>query len=467
VAGSLVALLIAAGASVFWPGVPMYDTVAQYGQVTSGEVDDWHPPIMVRLWQLLDALAPGTEPMFILQVGLYALGFALIAAALARMGRPYASAAAALLAVSPLVLGWQTVVLKDAQMLAALVAAVGIVAHYRTRSLPIPLAVIAAVLLLGGYATLVRANALFATIPLLALLVERPSSNVARASLAIVGIILLLALEPVINLRVLGASPSGVAKSQPLFDVAAIAVAQPGPVAPFTSSERRQLKAKNCVSSFFWDPVGDPTACGPVTERANALSERELYLDLAGAAAAHPLDYAGHRLRHWNSTERWLVPPGLIGAAPPEEGEPNDLGLTTPKSALFPRWQRISAWEAATPLGWPIVWTALALLLLPTAWRYRAEAQSRLALALIVSALALEASFLLISIASDLRYHLWTMVAAPLALIFLGKHLRTSPREWLTAGAVLAIIIAGGVFSRTMLPRAPSSYQAMLHAPAM
>lgn len=445
----------------------MYDTVAQYGQVLSGEVEDWHPPIMVRLWQLLETVAPGTEPMFVLQVGLYAFGFALIVAALARIGRPYASAAAALLAVSPLILGWQMVVLKDGQMLGALIAAFGIVAHYKMRSVPIPRGLAAAVLLLIGYATLVRANALFATIPLFALLIERPRALVARAGLAIAGIVLLLALEPTISHRVFGASPSGVEKSQPLFDLAAIAVAEPQSVPPFTPGERSQLKVKNCVSSFFWDPVGDPTACGPVTERANALSEPELYLDLARAAATHPLAYAGHRLKHWNSTERWLVPPGLIGAAPPEQGEPNDEGLISPKGPLFGASQQLSEWEAATPLGWPIVWTVLALLLLPIGWRHRAEVQSRLALALIVSALTLEASFLVISIASDLRYHLWSMVAAPLALIFLGKHLRVNAREWAARGALLALVVAGGVFSRTMLPKAPSSYQAMVHAPAI
>ena len=47
------ALLIAGVAALFWPGVPMYDTVSQYEQVVSGDVTDWHPPVMVRLWQLL------------------------------------------------------------------------------------------------------------------------------------------------------------------------------------------------------------------------------------------------------------------------------------------------------------------------------------------------------------------------------------------------------------------------------
>ena len=122
-------MLIGLVALAFWPGVPMYDTVTQYGEVLSGEVDDWHPAVMVRLWQLLHPLGPTTAPMFVLQASLYALGFLLCVSALVRSGRPGRGLAAALLGLSPLLLGWQMVVLKDAQMLGAMVAAVGIVAH--------------------------------------------------------------------------------------------------------------------------------------------------------------------------------------------------------------------------------------------------------------------------------------------------------------------------------------------------
>ena len=77
-AGAAAALLVASVAALFWPGVPMYDTVAQYKQVLGGPVDDWHPPIMVRLWQLPHGIPPGAAPMFVLQVALYAAGFALL-----------------------------------------------------------------------------------------------------------------------------------------------------------------------------------------------------------------------------------------------------------------------------------------------------------------------------------------------------------------------------------------------------
>lgn len=442
----------------------MYDTVAQYRQVLSNKVDDWHPPVMVRLWQFLHPLAPEGAPMFAIQIAFYALGFGLITAALVQKGRWRAGIAAAILSLSPLLLGWQMVVLKDGQMLGALAAAFGIAAHYRLRNRNIPLPAAAIIALLIGYATLVRANAIFVTAPLVVFLLPWPTNIAARTLAAIAAILAVLMANPLIDHRLLGATPSTVLKSQPIFDLAAIAVAAPGSSSAFTDAERRQIEQLHCAKAFFWDPLGDPTACAPATKRLIGEPASLLYFSLARAAVAHPVAYARHRLEHWNSTERWLVEPGLPDAAPPIEAEPNDLGLATPSSVLAAWWQDVAAVEAASPLGWPIVWTAIGLCLLPAAWRRRAEPAGALALALIVSGLALEGSFLVVSIASDLRYHLWPMIAAPLALILLGDKLEAPRREWIASGVLVSLIIISGVIARASLPPAPDSYQGMIHA---
>jgi len=442
----------------------MYDTVAQYGQVRGAPIDDWHPPIMVRLWQLLHPLGPGTAPIFALQTALYAFGFALIAGTLVESGRWRAALAAAVLALSPLLLGWQMVILKDAQMIGALVAAFGIVAHYRLTGRSIPVAAGAMVALLVAYATLVRANAFFVTVPLTPLLLPTRKRLLMSAAIAAAGAAIVLIVTPLINHDLLGAEPSDVAKSQPLFDLAAMAIASPASPGPFTPSEIAEIRARHCVKAFFWDPLGDPTGCTSATERLMHEPAGWLYVQLASAAVAHPIAYARHRIAHWNSTERWLVAPGLPDAAPPVEAEPNDLGLETPQSPVAGTWQDIAAAEAATPLGWPIFWTIVAAVLLPAAWRRRNDASGSLALALIASALALEISFFAISIASDLRYHLWPMAASALALILLSDNPRLQRREWLGAGLVVALVIGGGIVARATLPPAPDSYQAMIHA---
>ncbi len=457
---------MAAIAMLFWPGVAMHDTVVQYGELLKGEIDDWHPPVMVRLWQLVHPLGAATAPIFVIQVGLYAAGFSLIIASLVGNGRWRAGLAVLAIAISPLLLGWQMVVLKDAQMLGALIAAFAIVAHYRLfgREIPPVAAIIISILL--AYATLVRANAVFATAPLIALILPRPRSLILRGSLALGVIAAVLALTPFIDHRLFGASASGIAKSQPLFVLAAIAKGSPGSPGPFTSSERNQIVERHCVKDFFWDPLGEPSACGPITRRVKAKSEAELYAELAGTVATHPLVYALHRMRHWNSTERWLVAPNLPDTAPPIEAEPNELGLKTPANALAASWQDAAAVEAATPIGWPIVWTSLGLFLLPFAWKGRDDRAGGLSFALLVSALMLEASFFFISIASDLRYHLWSITAFALALVLLGSDVRPTRGVRAGAGAALLFIIICGLVARTSLPRAPDSYWEMIHAPS-
>jgi hypothetical protein len=358
------------------------------------------------------------------------------------------------------------VVLKDCQMAGALICAFGIVMHYRLEQRRIPLIASALAALLVGYATLVRANAIFAAAPLVTLLLPRPTSVIARGATALVAIATVLLASPFLDHRLLGAEPSGVAKSQALFDLAAIAIATPRSPSPFTAAERREIARRHCVKSYFWDPLGEPSACGPLTQRLQNQSERALYADLARAIVEHPLAYAEHRLRHWNSTERWLVPPNLQEAAPPDEAEDNDLGLITPASSLMPAWQSLAAVEAGTPLGWPIVWTLIALLVAPAAWRRRGEAAGGLALALVASVLTLESSFLLISVASDFRYHLWSVAASALALILLSDNLRLRRAAFIAGVVVLGFVVGGGLITRWTLPAAPDSYEAMIAAPS-
>ena len=464
-AGGAVALSIVAAAACFWPGVPMYDTLAQYRQVLGGPVDDWHPPVMVRLWQLLHSLGPGTTPMFVLQVALYAAGFGLIVAALVRTGRWWAAIFVTLLALSPLLLGWQMVVLKDSQMLGALLAAVGLVAWFRLRCRAIPWPVIAALVVLIAFATLLRGNAVFATVPLAVLLLPTRTKAPISAVFMIAGTAAVVAISPVINHGLFRSGPSGIQNVQPVFDLAAIASATPHSApSPFTVEERALIVSRHCVKAYFWDPLGDPDACEDATDRLMDEPARQLWVDLAFAAAHHPVAYVSHRLAHWNSTERWLVAGGLPDAEPPTDAEPNDLGLAATESDFTASVQQWADVEMATPLGWPIVWTVLASILLPVAWHRRSDAAGSLAFALLASAVALEASFLVISIASDLRYHLWPMTASCLALIVLSDGIRPIGWKRAVGAAAVAAVIFGGVFARASLPPAPDSYEGMLHA---
>ena len=435
-----------------WPGVAPYDAVTQYAQALSGRFDDWHPPLMARLWQALLPLGGGAAPLLAVQTALYWLGLGLLAAALGER-RPAQGAGVLLLGALPLFAGWEMVVVKDALMAAALVAATGLVGWWRLRGKPVPALGRGAIALLIVAATLLRANALFATLPL-ALLMWRASWRRRALVGLIAGVVVIVAL-PVVNQRLLGAEPTNVWRTLPIYDLGAMAA---GGAAVLSPGEAGTLKPA-CASAYFWDPLGDPRYCGAFARRLEALPPRVLVGRWLMGALAHPLLYARHRLAHWQLSERLWIGTGLFGAAPPAHSEANKLGLSSPGRGAA-TWQRLAAGQAESPLGWPGLWTALAAALFIAGARRPPAPRRHLALAMAGSPVALEASFLVVSIAADLRYHLWPMLAAGLAALLLWPDLANRSR-WAVALALLPVVLIGAT-ARLLLPPAPASYQALL-----
>jgi hypothetical protein len=452
-------LLCAAMLAIWWPGVPMYDSVDQYGQALRGAYDDWHPPIMARLWSLFLLVWTGQGPMFVLQALLYWLGLGLIAAALAREGAPRAAATVLILGALPLFAGWQAAVLKDAQMAGAMLAATGLAFWWRLGGRRPPLPAIIGIALLLAYASLVRANAVFAAAPLGCGLfgwfgVRR---LVARAAILLGLALAVLLATPFINHQLLGADETGVARSLPIFDLAGIAHRAGPEAAPLLPPETWQAaEARHCYTPFFWDPYGVEDHCQFVQEGlAERAPDAALFRFWAEAATRHPIAYASHRLAHWNATLRWLVPSGRPLAAPPDEGEPNDAGLVSPGPAGAAA-AEVGGWLAETPLGWPILWFAAALAALVLA-----PPNQPLAFTLALSAVLLEASFALVSISSDLRYHLWPMLATGIAWALIARAPPPRRALFIVMGVILLIGLAGLV-TRVTLPPAADSYAGML-----
>ena len=82
-------------------------------------------------------------------------------------------------------------------------------------------------------------------------------------------------------------------------------------------------------------------------------------------------------------------------------------------------------------------------------------------MALLVSAIALEASFAALSIASDLRYHLWPMIATAVASVLIAN--RPMPRKILVVGAgALVMVVGSGIAARVLLLQPPQTYAGML-----
>ncbi|QYE35176.1 hypothetical protein KZX46_03965 [Polymorphobacter sp. PAMC 29334] len=409
---------------------------------------------MARLWSGFESAGLlGTAPLFVLQIALFFAGLILFAAALPRV-RPVIAA----LAIDALLIPaeWLIVVIKDAQMIAALTAATGIVAAYKLRSRAVPAAAAGVVAVLLVYAVLLRANAVFGVVPLVCVWAGWGGlrHTAPRAALMLAGVLAVLAVSPPINHRLLGARPSHVERVLPLYDLAGIAhfggiATLPGlPVARW-----REAEARGCYHVTMWDAYSDPAECGFVADAVGFDGDAGagLFGDWARAVAAHPVAYARHRLGHFNMTMRWLVPFGQPRTVGPPDSQPNDVGIGRRADPLLKGIAVAANALAATPFGWPAVWLAASLGLWWTAAGTPRSGPRDMALALALSAAAMLLSFAVVSIASDLRYHLWAMVATTLGGVALSVAPGVPRRRMQGAFAAIALAAAAGVIARLLL----------------
>ncbi|MEA3001757.1 MAG: hypothetical protein QOH81_545 [Sphingomonadales bacterium] len=454
-AAALAALLLSL--ALFWPGVALYDSVDQYRQALGGLYDDWHPPVMARLWSLLLGAWPATAPMLILQLGLYWLGLGLLAAACARRGRPGAGWAILAAGAATLLSCWMGAILKDGQMVGALAAVAGILGWFRLGERRVPAWAAALALLLLLYAVLVRANAVFAVVPLGLALFGWAGlrSPAARAALGLGAAAAILLLAPLVNHELLGAERSGVENSLLAYDVAGTAIrARAGDVAGVPPERWAQAVSRGCYSPHKWDRLGQPECL--VDARLAATPEsRPVYRLWLATILRHPVAYAQHRLAHFNATMRLFVPRNLPIAMSPVDPEPNALGLgVTPGDIERAFWTVGGLW-AGLPPGWPAFWLALGSVALWPAVRAPAGPERDPALALLLSACCGGFSYALVSVASDLRYHLWTMLAAPVGIALLAASGAIRRRYWVALAATAAAVTVTGIAGRLLLAPLP------------
>jgi hypothetical protein len=412
----LVALLGAIQAWAYWPGIMTWDAVRQYGEAVDGDFDDWHPPAMGWLWQKLIPIHVGPMPMLVVQLSLYWIGIALLVTAAWRRQRRGCAAALALCGLLPIAIALMGSVLKDCLMLGALLVAIGLLALVRPgrdaawRALGIALCVAAATL---------RFNAFLATAPLIvALLPEGWRDRPWRFALAsLVAMAVSLVAMPIAN-KAIGAEKSDVELSLVIFDLGGITrhsgidVFPPIAVADPVAVNRRCYRADKWDSYSFWAARPCPISFEKVdawfTDNGGSP-----YLYLLRAIVAHPIAYAHHRLAHFNLNSRFLVRDVIDTPVPSAPAPTPDNFQITPNPALFAI-NRVATLSARTPLGWPIWWIAMALgcaLLCPGLPR------RGIILPIALSAFLYGIGYLGVSVASELRYYLWTMMATAVALV--------------------------------------------------
>lgn len=442
----LAAIVVACAAEVmaYRPGLMTWDSIRQYGQALDGDFDDWHPPAMEWLWRMMLPIAHGPATMLAVQLGLYWSGVALLVlwAVRARRGRLAVMMTAG--AMMPVAVVLMATIIKDSLMAGLLMLASALFVTLPRREWWLVRLLALAVLVAA--ATL-RFNALPACLPLAVALLPAPwRATPARMAAAIlIAALVLAAAMPLAN-RAIGARPSGVGLSLVIFDLGGITYHSGQDVFPAVSGVADPVAVnRRCYSPKRWDPyswwTADPCPIGfDSVGRAFIASGESPYRHWLGAVLAHPVAYAAHRIAHFNINARFLVHDEV--ERPVQDAiPPNDWGIRMAPSGLRPWIDRAARWSAHTPPGWPVWWMALAagaLVLAPSL------PSRRLIVPFALSGLVYGLGYLPASVACELRYHLWTMLATMLAAAFVVDDLIAGAvpgrvRLW-AAGAPVALV---------------------------
>ena len=437
----LAAIVVAAfvQAWVMWPGVMLPDAIEQYTQALTGRYDDWHPPIVAWIWHLLIPMQAGPAPMLLLQLGLYWGGLALLAASALRRRRTWLAAALAACGLMPIAYGLMTAVLKDSLLAAFCTGAAGLLAWSEAGGRR-GWRLAAALLLLMASAT--RVNAVLATLPLLvALLPKAWRRTPARLAVTSVLAALPLLLSGPIVAKLVQAHKSRVELSMLLFDIGGTTARSGVDLLPPMLPDQLAVN-RGCYSSLMWDTYSDPCPITFERFRDGADDARENpYALWFRAVATHPIAYAEHRLTHFNRNIRWLVPRDG-GGFTFIHSDINPWGYRITPSNGAARIYNAALRTSQTPFGWPATWLALAGAVLIVGRRLPSRT---LSVPLATSALLYGGGYLVISVASDLRYHLWTIVAALLAAVLTAADLLRGARAGRGRGIAAALLIAAVV----------------------
>jgi hypothetical protein len=450
---SLVAVLFALNVALHYPGTMNNDSINQYAEAVSGRYTDWHPPVMAWLWSVLRHLGDGPGPFLVLHLALYWAGFGLLADGMRRMGHPRTAVLIALAGAFPPFLYLNASVVKDVGMVASWLAAIGLLFWYRAQGRRIPLYSGAAVAALLLYGTLVRSNALFALGPVVLYALAPARWLRARRLMAgaVVIAVLALPLTQQLNRVLFDPQSREPVNSLFLFDLLGIAAHAHDPSLLEPRATLSAADLKTCYTPYWWDPLSPWGRCQALVHRPDddhATFGEGMPAQWARTIASHPLAYAEHRLKHFNSEILFAVPPKHIRLTPEyQTGDPDHppLDIVTANDIRFDLLRK-------NPFVWPVTWLAWGLGLLVFLERQPALNQVLLARALIVSALGYSGAYLIVGVATDMRYHYWSLIAGLIATVLVMPQLaqgwRKRSRPLVGALAGVGVVIAIGVATR-------------------
>jgi hypothetical protein len=395
---------------VFYPGVMTWDAWYVHGDIAKAEVGDWQSPVMVKLWAVIDPLAPGAASMFLFIATVYWLAFALVALTLARRSS-WLGILALVLALAPPAFEFVGIIWRDVLFAASwlLAAALAFAVAERRRDAG-RLAAQALALVLLGFGFLLRPNALFAAPILAAYLIWPARFDLKRAALLYVPSAAALALMvPLVYYALLGARHEHAVQSIMVFDLAGMSHftdANQFPVA--WSADENAMLLGPCYRATDWDDYWTRQPCLFVMKKLEAekvFGTSTLTQAWLRALAAHPLAYVEHRVA---VMANFLVRQNLTMFTADIEHP----GATVfADNAWFTALRSADDWLTRTPFLRAGTWLLLCLVWCALAWRRRATAAGAFLLGACGSAVVYMATFFPAAVAGDFRYALWAVLA--------------------------------------------------------
>lgn len=425
------------------PGLVGNDEADMLRQAETGIYNDWHSALLAWVWHWGLLLRPGPLAIHTLEVGIYFLGIHLLASSALAHGHRWAGWAIISASVFPL--NWIALAAagsKDVILTGLMLLCVSALARFGESRSSRAMTVLW-VILLSTLAMNVRHNAIFAAFPILAGLVWLLARNLSplRRLLsalivgAVLALMLMLASGSVIK-SALKVQASNVTAGLFLFDLAGISAKGRLDASQGFLGEHFAATVEKCYDPLAWDPLAIWGKCPEAwaglfgqrlmedqgdSERKHALQERWL-----AAILAHPLAYANHRLAHFTGAVGLSSEPvGQMSWVNIEAGNPSRDGWVF--APILVSLDRAATRQAASPLMAPYIWFLLAVAGL-LALRFVPPSMSALtAAAFFSSGLAYGLGYLLIGVASALRYFHWTIAADLMGLVFLAMAIKDSP----------------------------------------